>query len=290
MSITELINSVNFTNAEQLVIEYMKEQKHELADKTIKVAAKESFTSPSTFIRVANKMGFDGWNELKATFLKELVYFEKNVSDVDLNIPFSKNDSALSIASKITELKKNTYDDLLELLSYKELTKAVDFLVRKKQITIFASSVNLLLAQEFQFKMGRLMYQLKISNIEGEHIYDALNMPVGSCAILISYTGSNTKMKEIIDVLKERDIPIIAITSLSDNILSANADAVLHMATRERLYSKVGHYSTNTSVTHLLDILYSSMFARNFEDNMNHIIRTSKIADVRRATTSTMVE
>ncbi|MEO1771786.1 MurR/RpiR family transcriptional regulator [Candidatus Enterococcus ferrettii] len=98
----------------------------------IKVAAQESFTSPSTFIRVANKMGFDGWNELKATFLQELVYFEKNVSDIDLNIPFSRNDSVLSIASKITELKKNTYDDLLELLSYKELTKAVDFLVQKK--------------------------------------------------------------------------------------------------------------------------------------------------------------
>ncbi|MEO1771785.1 MurR/RpiR family transcriptional regulator [Candidatus Enterococcus ferrettii] len=148
----------------------------------------------------------------------------------------------------------------------------------------------MLLAQEFQFKMERLKYQLKISNLEGEHIYDALNMPIDACAIIISYTGSNTKMKEIMDVLKERAISVIAITSFSENILSANADAILHMATRERLYSKVGHYSTNTSVTHLLDILYSSMFARNFEDNMNHIIRTSKIADVRQATTSTMKE
>lgn len=290
MSILELMKTTKFTGAEQLVVDYMQSQKYELANKTIKVAAKESFSSPSTFIRVANKMGFDGWNDLKASFIKELTYFEREISGVDLNIPFSNNDSVLSIANKITELKKSTFDDIVDLLSYKDLTKAVDFLNKSKQITIFASSVNILLAEEFQFKMKRLMYTVNISNLEGEHIYDALNMEQDSCALMISYTGSSNKMREITDVLKKRNIPIVAITSFSDNILSQNANAVLHMATRERLYSKVGHYSTNTSVTHLLDILYSTLFAKNFERNMEHIIATSKIADIRNATTTTMEE
>ena len=268
MSILELMKTTKFTGAEQLVVDYMQSQKYELANKTIKVAAKESFSSPSTFIRVANKMGFDGWNDLKASFIKELTYFEREISGVDLNIPFSNNDSVLSIANKITELKKSTFDDIVDLLSYKDLTKAVDFLNKSKHITIFSSSVNILLAEEFQFKMKRLMYIVNISNLEGEHIYDALNMEQDSCALMISYTGSSNKMREITDVLKERNIPIVAITSFSDNILSQKANAVLHMATRERLYSKVGHYSTNTSVTHLLDILYSTLFAKNFERNM----------------------
>lgn len=262
MTILELMKATKFTGAEQLVVDYMQSQKYELANKTIKVAAKESFSSPSTFIRVANKMGFDGWNDLKASFIKELTYFEREISGVDLNIPFSNNDSVLSIANKITELKKSTFDDIVDLLSYKELTKAVDFLNKSKQITIFASSVNILLAEEFQFKMKRLMYAVNISKLEGEHIYDALNMEQDSCALMISYTGSSNKMREITDVLKEQNIPIVAITSFSDNILSQNADAVLHMATRERLYSKVGHYSTNTSVTHLLDILYSTLLPK----------------------------
>lgn len=290
MSILELMKTTKFTGAEQLVVDYMQSQKYELANKTIKVAAKESFSSPSTFIRVANKMGFDGWNDLKASFIKELTYFEREISGVDLNIPFSNNDSVLSIANKITELKKSTFDDIVDLLSYKDLTKAVDFLNKSKQITIFASSVNILLAEEFQFKMKRLMYTVNISNLEGEHIYDALNMERDSCALMISYTGSSNKMREITDVLKERNIPIVEITSFSDNILSQNANAVLHMATRERLYSKVGHYSTNTSVTHLLDILYSTLFAKNFERNMEHIISTSRIADIRNATSTTMEE
>ena len=290
MSILELMKTTKFTGAEQLVVDYMQSQKYELADKTIKVAAKESFSSPSTFIRVANKMGFKGWNDLKLSYIKELTYFERSISKVDLNIPFSQKDSALSIANKITELKKNTFDDIVELLSYKELTKAVDYLNKQKHFTIFASSVNLLLAEEFQFKMRRLMYSVTISNIEGEHIYDVLNMPQDSCALLISYTGSSSKMQEVTEVLKIRNIPIIAITSFSENILSQNTDAILYMATRERLYSKVGHYSTNTSVVHLLDILYSALFAKNFEQNMEHIIKTSKIADIRSATSLTMEE
>lgn len=289
MTIQEMMKTTKFTGAEQLVVDYMQSQKYELADKTIKVAAKESFSSPSTFIRVANKMGFNGWNELKSSYIKELTYFEKKVSKIDLNIPFSQKDSALSIANKITELKKNTFDDIIDLLSYKELTKAVDHLINGKSITIFASSINLLLAQEFQFKMKRIMYSVSISNVEGEHIYDALNMEENSCALIISYTGSSSKIQEVTDVLKKRNIPIVAITSFSENILSQNADSLLYMATRERLYSKVGHYSTNTSVTHLLDILYSTIFARNFEKNLDHIIETSKIADIR-STTSTNIE
>ena len=82
----------------------------------------------------------------------------------------------------------------------------------------------------------------------------------------------------------------VAITSLTDNLLSKKADVVLHMATRERLYTKIGQFSTNTSIGHLLDILYSTIFAKNFEKNMQHTIETSKIANYRRATATPMEE
>ena len=43
--------------------------------------------------------------------------------------------------------------------------------------------------------------------------------------------------------LKGRSVPIIAITSLGDNELKKYADVVLHISTREKLYSKIAGYS-----------------------------------------------
>ncbi|WP_243430393.1 hypothetical protein DOK78_002582 [Enterococcus sp. DIV2402] len=219
-----------------------------------------------------------------------MAYFDRQANNIDLNIPFDNTDSILSIANKITEIKKEALEDTIDLLSYQTLYSAVEMLHNANEIKIFASNVNILLAKEFQFKMNRIQKSVSLSSLEGEHIYDALNTREGAIALVISYSGSSKKMDEIMQTLQSRKIPIIAITSLTENLLTKNADVILHMATREKLYSKIGQYSTNTSILHLLDILYSAIFAKNFEKNMKHTIETSRMANYRRATAKPMEE
>lgn len=151
---------------------------------------------------------------------------------IDLNIPFDNTDSVLSIANKITELKKESLNDTIELLSYKTLQTAVDMLNDASEVKVFASNVNSLLAEEFQFKMNRIQKPVLLSSLEGEHIYDVLNMKEGAVAIVISYSGSSKKMDEIMQTLQSKKIPIVAITSLTENLLTRQADVVLHIIWR----------------------------------------------------------
>lgn len=290
MSIIDLIEETNFSSSEQEAVSYILQQGYNIKDLTLKEMAKESYTSPATFVRVAQRLEFKGWNEFKDEFLKEMNYFDRQIKNLDLNIPFDNNDSVISIAHKITEVKKETLEDTLDLFTYKSLTAAVDLLNQATEIKIFASNINILLAKEFQFKMNRIKKAVSISELEGEHIYDVLNMQDHSVALVISYSGSSKKMNEIMKTLTSRNIPIIAITSLTENLLTKDSDIVLHMSTREKLYSKVGQYSSNTSIMHILDILYSALFAKHFQPNMSHTIQTSKIANYRRATAKPMEE
>lgn len=290
MSIIDLIEHTHFSNSENVAVTYILSQGYNIGDRTLEQLSKDSYTSPSTFVRVAQRLGFKGWNAFKKSFLKEMAYFERQNHNIDLNVPFDNTDSILSIANKITEIKKEALDDTVSLLSYKNLNAAVMMLNRATEIKIFASNINILLAEEFQFKMNRIQKRVSLSSLEGEHIYDALNMGKNDVALVISYSGSSKKMDEIMQTLYSRKIPIIAITSLSENLLSKKADIILNMATREKLYSKIGQYSSNTSILHLLDILYSAIFAKNFKKNMEHIIETSKVANYRRATTKQMEE
>ena len=290
MSILTLIEQTNFSPSKQQAIEHIIALGWHVQDYTLKQLAQESYTVPATYVRLAKKLKYDGWNEFKEAFVKEIKYQQAHPLDFDLNIPFDNTDSILSIASKVTQLKITALEDTLELIDYKTFTQAVDLLHQARNIRIFASSVNLLLAQEFQFKMNRMKRSVNISRLEGEHLYDILAMNQQDVALVISYSGSSEKMAEITELLKQRQIKMIAITSLTENILTRDADAVLYMATREKLYSKIGQYSTNTSILHLLDLIYSALFAKNFQENLLYTIESAQIANFRKATARVMQE
>ena len=65
----------------------------------------------------------------------------------------------------------------------------------------------------------------------------------------------------------EQKVPIILLTGLVDNEVRHYTDYVLDVTTRERLYSKIGNFSSNASVHLLLDILYACYFAADYEKN-----------------------
>ena len=56
-------------------------------------------------------------------------------------------------------------------------------------------------------------------------------------------------------------------TSIGENSLSKQADLVLRLSTRERLYSKIATFANDMSITYLLDLLYSGIFAQNYLAN-----------------------
>lgn len=290
MSIKNRLKETKFSDTEKQAVDFILAHPHELHGQTLKVLAENSYTSPATFVRLAKKLGYSGWLDFLADFLKEFEYFEGGNSEVDLNIPFDNTDNVLQIANKITEIKIEAMKDSLSLLTYKELMEATDIIRSAQEIKIFASSVNMLLAEEFAFKMNRIKKRVSISSVEGEHIYDVLNLDKTAAAIIISYSGSSEKMSEIMALLSSRQVPSIAITSLTDNVLTEKADVILYMSTREKLFSKIGQYSSNTSILHILDILYSTYFARDFNQNLETTLISSRIANHRMATADPMIE
>ena len=70
------------------------------------------------------------------------------------------------------------------------------------------------------------------------------------------------------------------ITSIGDNTLSKNADCILRICTREKLYSKIATFSTDSAITYLLDVLYSCIFALDYDRNLNLKIETGRFSTV----------
>lgn len=188
-----------------------------------------AFASPSTLVRIAHKMDFKGWNELKEAFLKEEEYFQSHFQEIDANLPFQRGDNIMSIAAKIGALKKEAIDDTRSLLSHDDLQKALLIMRKASYIGVYGASNNLIISREFQYNMNRIGRRVDLCQLQGEIVYTAYLAEKNSCALVISYSGETPILIRAVEVLKLHGIPVVVITNIGESRLSKMADCVLRI-------------------------------------------------------------
>ncbi|WOF48029.1 SIS domain-containing protein [Streptococcus parauberis] len=132
---------------------------------------------------------------------------------------------------------------------------------------------------------------MRIHQLQGETIFNAYLVEKDACAIIISYSGGTANLIDICQLLKEKRVPIISITSLGVNPISQLADVELHLSTKEKLYSKISTFSTDAAITYILDVLYSCVFAQSYDKNVKlRKTASQKIEASRLASSSVLKE
>ena len=205
---------------------------------------------------------------MKEAFLKEEGYLNSHFQGIDANLPFGKGDSAMAIAGKIAALRKEAIDDTRSLLDGENLKEAVRIMGAASSIGIYAASNNLIIAREFQHNMARIGKKAEMCQLQGEVVYTAYLADRSSCALMVSYSGETPILLRCAQTLKKHKIPVIAITNIGTSSLAGLADCVLRICTREKQYSKIATFTTDSSIAYLLDVLYSCLFALDYDKNL----------------------
>lgn len=288
MLIQEKLKIIKLSTAEQIIADFLIKEKSAIAEKSVRQIAKETYTSTSACIRIAEKLGFEKWSDLKNAYLTELRYLESHFQEIDANLPFSKHDDSLTIANKISILNKETISDTISLLNEKQLNKASDIIIHADRILLFASSNVISLCEEFIYEMNRINCNIEYIKSDGEQMFRACNCTSKDCAIVVSYTGETDIIQVISRLLEKNQTPTIALTSIGTNTLSKVADVILPISTREKQYSKIASFSINTSIRLILSILYSCIFAVEYDKNLNYRINNAKALETPEVRTSNL--
>lgn len=286
MLLTEKLEHLTFSNSEEAIVSYVLANQLDIEHKTTAQIAAETFSSKSTLVRLAQKLGFSGWQEFKKAFLEEIAYLHKNASSIDANFPFQEKDNILQISSQLATLKKEVIEDTQDLLSIKDLNKAISILSKAQTIHVFATSNNNLLPLTFQQKMARIRRDVRVHSLEGEQYFDAYQARPDSCALLISYSGETRSLLKVVKILHRHQIPMVLLTSIGDNSMTALADCRLSISTKEKLYSKIATFATDESILYLLDLLYSGIFTLDYRDNLDFKIEAAAYIEMDRQASS----
>ncbi|PEN43637.1 sugar isomerase [Bacillus wiedmannii] len=288
MLLIEKMKEDIFSSSESEIIVYLFKQRENIKDKTTKQISKETYTHPSTLIRIAKKLGYSGWVELKNSFLGEIEYLNSHFSSIDANYPFDDQDSIMTVANKMALLNQTTISDTLSLLNHDDLQRATNMLDEAAHIKVFSMYHNLLICHDFKSKMNRIGKHVSLCTVDPH--FEAVNSNTETCAIVISYSGESEAIVGLLPFLKRKKVPVIALTSIGENTLTKYADCILRITTREKLYSKIDSFSSNESICFLLDLLYACVFSEDYKNNLEYKIRISKYFDHRKSSNKVMQE
>lgn len=284
MLLEQIVEQVRLSSSQKVICDYLFQNPDQIEKLTAKSLAQATYTSPPTVTRFAQLLGFKGFDELKAFYAEEIRYKNSHFQNIDANYPFRWNDSMQKIANKVSLLYKETMDDTLALVDHDELQKAINYLEKAEVVHFFGMSSHLALGYMFQMDMTRIGRLVNVWDKNGEQLFLPSVVKENDCAIFVSYTANVEGRWIPIKEVKDKGAKIITITSLGENEYLPYADAKLRMSTREKVYSKIKNYTTEISVKYILDLLYSCLYARTYEESNRKRIESCKQGEIKRQT------
>ena len=260
-----------FSPTEKAVAQEILSNPKLVADLSIHELAKQTFSSPSTIVRLCNHTGYSGYKEFRRAVTYELAVREQTKQEEKAQIVHT--DSLEDIIEKITYKNIVALEETKALLDTDVLRKCVDMVQKAKVIYLFGMGASLCAAKDAYLKFLRMNKLCVINEDWHSQLLQARNATKDDLGIAISYSGATVEVIECMKTLKENGTPTIAITRYIKSPVSELADQCLYTSASEALF-RTGAMSSRIAQLNIIDILYTALSNREYEQSLDQLSRT----------------
>jgi RpiR family transcriptional regulator, carbohydrate utilization regulator len=238
---------------------------------TVAQLAKEIGVADSSVIRFCQKMGFNGFTQLKINLAQHL----KNPEAIILNDLKSEDDS-YTIVSKVFASSINALNDTLKMVDKNELLNAISALLSAKRIEFYGVGTSVPLAVDAYYRFMRI--GLPAYAATDPHISKiSANMLDKDCvAFGISHTGRTVDTIKAIEIARNKGAKTICITSYINSPITEIADIKLVTSTNESKFMKEAVSSRLAQIA-LLDGLYSCVALKKYNSTLENLENMTEI-------------
>lgn len=265
----KLIRQDTFTITEKRIADYLQANFEMAVYMTIEELAKATYTSHSAIIRLCKKLGFTGFKEFRLELGREvhqlLVQFDQTI---DVNFPFSGQDTGATIAKKMAELSIQAIKKAQLQIEDQPLDVIAEKLTQAKRIFVFAKGDSQITARKFQNKLVKLNKFLILAEEYSDSSWNAANLTKEDCAVFISYSGRIHHYEKIMSYLKHVGTPTLLLTGNENSEMAKKASMCLVISQGELDFVKVATFSSQIAFDYVLNTLYSIMYANNYTANV----------------------
>ncbi|MDD7463233.1 MAG: MurR/RpiR family transcriptional regulator [Anaerococcus sp.] len=236
-----LDNYSKLNDTDLYIWDYINNNRMEIDEKnlTITKLSKELNVSSTTILRFANKIGLDGYSELKYLIKNENTRNPIRSGGDDFEMACN------AIIKYITELKEKDYSQICKII------------LESEKLCVWGSgSIQQSVAMDFSkmiLSCNKLMYVIQDQKIDKE-IYDMVDSK--DTFVLISLSGNSPHTIDFARKLKLRGATIISITESQHNELALLSDESLYIYSSKINFSKnYPQYQTTSLFYVLIELL-----------------------------------
>ena len=221
---------------------------HQLAEKT--------FASPSTIIRMCQRIGFAGYKEFRQAVTCEVAvrrFSQAGQSPREI----SPSDTMEDIVEKVTHKNILSLEDSKNLLDAETLNACVELLQNARTVLLFGQGASLYAARDAYLKFLRLNKPCVINDDWPSQLLQAKNSSPQDVAIVVSFSGETAEVIQSMRALRENGTPIIAITRCAPSPVAELAHYRLY-TTDDAATLHDGTMSSRISQLNVFDVLYTA--------------------------------
>lgn len=258
----QLKEKERFTDVEEQAVTYILDHTEDVSVMNISDLSAAAYTSNGTIIRICRKLGLKGYRDLKHALTKE-IEAEKHVrNDVDFNTPFGTHQQIPGIMQSVAELYRESTELTLQALDWRAIRDAAQLLNQSRQIVLLATGDSMITAEMFRNRLVKIGIFAVNAVQYGDQHYIVRELNECDCAMLISYSGENSILKETIPSLKKNGVPLIAVTGSKGSSIDQAGDIRIPIPHKEgTTEEKIATFYSQVSFSMILNTLYSILYA-----------------------------
>ena len=229
-----------------------------------------TYTSKASLVRFSQAMGFSGWRDFRLAFVRMMEMREtmRDKAAPDPNHPFSKEASLKEVIASVTELKRGAVMDAAAAIDEEMLAEAARRVLAARTTVFFGAPPNCYFGRLFAYKMHQIGVFCQVPE-EERWAEVAPRLDERDCALIVSYSGVGPERLPVslLTTFDRAKVPVISVTNSGRNWLREHSDCVLSFAPRERYYTKISGYYSESCISLILDVLFSACFIVSYERN-----------------------
>ncbi|MEG1502704.1 MAG: MurR/RpiR family transcriptional regulator [Enterococcus sp.] len=269
--IDKLKIQADLTTTEKRIAEYILNHLATIPAINVDELAKKTYTSHSSVIRLAKKMGYEGFRDFRvaiSAIAHSNLYREEQV---DANFPFLPQDSTQEIAKKMADLAVDTVKKTYAQLDHDILAASADLLAKAERIFLFAQGDSQIRGRSFQNKLVKINKFLIVADEYSDEDWNAVNLTQKDCALFITYRARVPQYERILKHFLNENVPSVLLTGNARSNLIPLARQAIVFTQAEMDFIKVSTFSSQVAFEYVLDTLFSLIYAKNFNGNIQDL-------------------
>ncbi|HSJ53395.1 MAG TPA: MurR/RpiR family transcriptional regulator [Anaerolineae bacterium] len=250
--------------------EYVLRYPNEAADETIVGLAKCAGVSTTTVSRFCQRLGFQGFRQLKVALAREwsrpstLVY-----------VHAQPGDTLATIAHKILAANILALQDIQRSLDLAVLDQVVAKLLHARRVDLYAAGGAGIAARELHLKCMHIGLNANAFLDSQMQVMSAAALTSDDLGIAISHTGMQRQVAEALTLAREGGAGTVALTSFPGSPVGQAADVVLSTAS---LAASISYDSPTVRSAQLaiVDVIYEAMLLRAAETSRDKMSRVAR--------------